>query len=246
MTKTTAARRLAHGWRYLPAASAPIGGGLIKIGRASTWAAVSVGLAPYAIWAALCAVFLIGYLAALIRYICSGQEGQDAMACLITTSVNAIVSILTLTPPTPMPAKCCRQADPQLYSAYSNRAAPDRRALRDGEISPSRLAERCDGAVGFSQGPDHDSKRRLHRAGRHPLDSLPGTRRQHCVVERLVVAARPEAPALPGRIPDEQGHRNRLSVGAWRDRLVPGLGGLAFPDLNAGRHQRRRPVGEGV
>lgn len=98
MTRTTVARRLAFGWPYLPATSAPIGGGLIKIGGASTWAAVSVGLAPYAIWAAMCAIFLVGYLGALIRYICSGQDGQDAMTCLITTSSNAIVSILTLTP----------------------------------------------------------------------------------------------------------------------------------------------------
>ena len=96
MTESTATRRPA--WRYLPAATSPIGGGLLKIGGASTWVAVSIGLAPYVIWAALCVIFLIGYAPAVIRYLCSGHDGQDAMTDLIATSANAVVSILTLTP----------------------------------------------------------------------------------------------------------------------------------------------------
>jgi hypothetical protein len=96
MTRNTATRRLA--WCYLPVATSPIGGGLFKIGGVSTWVAVSVGLAPYVIWAALCVIFLIGYALAVIRYLCSGHDGQDAMTGLITTSTNAVVSILTLTP----------------------------------------------------------------------------------------------------------------------------------------------------
>lgn len=96
MTRNTATRRLA--WPYVPAAASPLGGGLLKLGGASTWVAVSVGLAPYVIWAALCVIFLIGYALAVIRYLCSDHDGQDAMTYLIATSANAVVSILTLTP----------------------------------------------------------------------------------------------------------------------------------------------------
>jgi hypothetical protein len=88
---------LTHGWLYIPAVSSPIGGGLIKIGHGSTWAAVTVGVAPYAICAMLYVVFVIGYLAALTRYMCAKSGGQEAMERLIQVSANAIVSILTLT-----------------------------------------------------------------------------------------------------------------------------------------------------
>jgi hypothetical protein len=68
-----------------------------------------VGLAPYAIYGLLLAVFMIGYLAALARYLCAGPEGQEAMERLMVTSANAIVSILTLTCASParsaIPAK---------------------------------------------------------------------------------------------------------------------------------------------
>lgn len=97
MTTRPAKRLLSHGWLYIPAVSSPVGGGLIKIGHGSTWAAVVVGAAPYAICAMLYVVFVIGYLAALIRYMCAGPAGQEAMERLITVSANAIVSILTLT-----------------------------------------------------------------------------------------------------------------------------------------------------
>ena len=92
MNAHPAKRLLTHGWLYIPAVSSPIGGGLIKIGHGSTWAAVTVGVAPYAICAMLYVVFVIGYLAALTK---SGD--QEAMERLITVSANAIVSILTLT-----------------------------------------------------------------------------------------------------------------------------------------------------
>jgi hypothetical protein len=59
---------------------------------------VSVGLAPYAILAALYAVFMIGYVPGVICFLCSGGERQDAADRLITTSASAIVSLLTLTP----------------------------------------------------------------------------------------------------------------------------------------------------
>jgi hypothetical protein len=100
---------LARDWAYTSAAAAPIGGGLIKLGRGSTLAAVAVGLAPYAIYGLLLAVFMIGYLAALARYLCAGPDGQEAMERLMVTSANAIVSILTLTCASParsaIPAK---------------------------------------------------------------------------------------------------------------------------------------------
>jgi len=86
-----------HGWLYIPAVSSPVGGGLIKIGHGSTWAAFAVGIAPYAICAMLYVLFVIGYLAALMRYMCAKSGGQEAMERLITVSANAIVSILTLT-----------------------------------------------------------------------------------------------------------------------------------------------------
>src|ERR1700733_9751664 len=106
MTEPQAKRLLARGWAYVPAVSGPIGGGLIKLGRGSTLAAVAVGLAPYAIWAVLLTAFVIGYLAALLRYLCSKPEEHDAMERFITISANAIVSILTLTAaPIPAPAK---------------------------------------------------------------------------------------------------------------------------------------------
>jgi hypothetical protein len=50
-----------HGWLYASAASSPIGGGLVKLGHGSNWAAIGVGVAPYAICALLCSVFVIGY-----------------------------------------------------------------------------------------------------------------------------------------------------------------------------------------
>jgi len=51
MTARPAKRLLAHGGVYLPAASSPIGGGLIKLGPGSTRAVVAVGMAPYAVCA---------------------------------------------------------------------------------------------------------------------------------------------------------------------------------------------------
>ena len=106
MTARQARRLLAHGGLYLPAASSPIGGGLIKLGQGSTWAAVAVGMAPYAVCALLFTVFVIGHLAALIRCLCAKPEQQEIRERLITVSANAIVSIMTLTACTsPVPAK---------------------------------------------------------------------------------------------------------------------------------------------
>jgi hypothetical protein len=83
-----------RGWRYLPAVSSPIGGGMIELGHGGTWAAVTVGAAPYAVCALLYAVFGIGYLAAVLRYLCAGPGGQEAMERLIAASASAMVAIL--------------------------------------------------------------------------------------------------------------------------------------------------------
>jgi len=101
MTGNTRIRRPNPGWYYLlPEVAAPFGGGLLKLGQASTWAAVSVGLAPYVILAALYATFVIvGYVPAVICYLFFGASGQDAGDRLIMTSACAIVALLTLTPP---------------------------------------------------------------------------------------------------------------------------------------------------
>jgi len=114
MSTPPAKRLLSHGWLYIPAVSSPVGGGLIKIGHGSTWAAVAVGTSPYAICAMLYGVFVVGCFAALVRYMCAKSGGQEAMERLIAVLANAIVSILTLTTtklppqtrqlPTPSPA----------------------------------------------------------------------------------------------------------------------------------------------
>lgn len=107
---------LARGWAYAPAAAGPIGGGMIKLGQGSTLGAVAVGLAPYAIYSLLLVVFVIGYLAALARYLCAGPEGQAAMERLMVTSANAIVSIVTLTCTSPT-----RTEDPSARQALKDR-----------------------------------------------------------------------------------------------------------------------------
>jgi hypothetical protein len=96
VTARSAKRLLAHGWLYVPAAAGPIGGGMIKIGGGNSWAAVAVGVAPYAVCLLLYLVFVIGYLAAVTRYLCSDHAGQEAMERLITVSANSVVAILTL------------------------------------------------------------------------------------------------------------------------------------------------------
>jgi hypothetical protein len=57
-------------------------------------------LAPYVIVASLYAIFMIGYIPAVFCYLWSSEERQDAINRLITTSADAIVSLLTLTPTT--------------------------------------------------------------------------------------------------------------------------------------------------
>jgi hypothetical protein len=42
-------------------------------------------------------VFVIGYLAALTRFLCAGAEGQEAMERLVGVTANAVVTVLTLT-----------------------------------------------------------------------------------------------------------------------------------------------------
>lgn len=107
-------RLLARGWFYVPAASSPIGGGMIKLGRGSTLAAAAVGLAPYAICGLLLGVFVVGYLAALARYLWAQPGEQEAMERLIMVSANAVVSILTLTAPAlPVQGKPPRRAAPR-------------------------------------------------------------------------------------------------------------------------------------
>lgn len=81
----------------IPAACGPVGGGLIKMGHGSNWAAVTVAIIPYATCVLVHAAFVIGYLCAVLRYLCSGEPGQCAMERLIAISANAVVALLTLT-----------------------------------------------------------------------------------------------------------------------------------------------------
>jgi hypothetical protein len=82
----------------VPAASGPVGGGMLKLGHGSTAAALAVALAPCALWALLLSVFIVGYLAALARCMCRTGD-QAAMERMIMVSACAVVSILTLTVP---------------------------------------------------------------------------------------------------------------------------------------------------
>jgi hypothetical protein len=153
---------MARGWAYVPAASGPIGGGLIKLGRGNTAAAVTVGLAPYAVWTLLLIVFVMGYIAALARYLWAKPEEHDAMERLITISANAVVSILTLSPAAPPTAAkrtgpsrchCTRDANSRAISPAQPSAKPlsaaNRPALAD---RPSRARGRASsetGAIGY-------------------------------------------------------------------------------------------------
>ena len=102
MARNTKTGQSADKWRFIvPGAAAPVGGGLLKIGEASTLVAVSVSLAPYVIMASLYALFVIGYIPAVICYLRADRNRQEAINQLITTSANAIVCLLTLTPPGP-------------------------------------------------------------------------------------------------------------------------------------------------
>lgn len=102
-------RLLARGWAFVPAASGPLGGGLLKLGHGSTTAALAVALAPCALWALLLSVFAAGYLAALAR--CIWRTGdQEAMERMIMVSARAVVSILTLT----VPALLARRPHPRV------------------------------------------------------------------------------------------------------------------------------------
>jgi hypothetical protein len=95
VTRPSTRHRFLNSQFSLPAVSGPIGGGLIKLGHGGTWAAVTVGVAPYAYCTVLCTVFAVGYLGTLFRYLCTGPSGQQAMERLITVSASAIVSMLT-------------------------------------------------------------------------------------------------------------------------------------------------------
>src|SRR5450755_281075 len=110
----------AWGWALVPAASGPVGGGMLKLGHGSTTAALAVGLAPYALWALLLSVFVIGYLAALAR--CIWRTGdQEAMERMIIVTACAVVSILTLT----VPALPVSRRPPDVSSlSRSERAEP--------------------------------------------------------------------------------------------------------------------------
>ena len=117
MTTNARSRKSAPRWYYvLPEVAAPLGGGLIKLGQGGTWAAVSVGLAPYVILATFYALFVIGYIPAVICYLCCGQDRQEAVDRLITTSANAIVSLLTLTPANGRAGHAVRNDAPGLRS----------------------------------------------------------------------------------------------------------------------------------
>lgn len=91
---TRPARVLAQSWLPVSAVCCPIGGGLIKIGHGSNVVALVVAGAPCAICALLCCIFGIGYVAATLRFLRTGNPQRE----FIAVSANAIVSILSRLP----------------------------------------------------------------------------------------------------------------------------------------------------
>ena len=71
-----------------------------------------MGLAPYAVCASLYAVFVVSYLAAVVRYLCADAAGQQAMERFITVSANAVVAILTLNA-SDLPAQAMQPSQPR-------------------------------------------------------------------------------------------------------------------------------------
>lgn len=101
MTVKTRISRVKPSWYYLLlGVAAPLGGGLIKLGQASTWAGAAVGLARCVLLATLCAVFFIGYFPAAACSLYFAKNRQDAADRLVMTSAWVIVSLLALIPAT--------------------------------------------------------------------------------------------------------------------------------------------------
>jgi acetyl-CoA carboxylase alpha subunit len=99
MTVNPRTRRTATNWRFaLPEVTAPAGGALFKvIGHTSTWAAIGVGLAPYAVCMFRYAIFLVLQVSAEICYLCSSESRQEAIHNLMVLTTNSLVSLQILT-----------------------------------------------------------------------------------------------------------------------------------------------------
>jgi hypothetical protein len=72
----TRKRLLARGWAFVPAASGPPGGGLLKLGHRSTTAALAMTLAAFALRALLLSGFVAGGLAEVL-----GEERGELLHC---------------------------------------------------------------------------------------------------------------------------------------------------------------------
>lgn len=114
----------AQTWLPISAVCCPIGGGLLRLGHASTAAALVVAGAPYAIYALLSCFFGVAFLAATVRYLCTGQSQRE----FILTSANAVVSILTRTPAEILGNPEVK--DTQALQATSGEASPLPRQVR--------------------------------------------------------------------------------------------------------------------
>jgi predicted ferric reductase len=79
-------------------AGGALGGALFKeIGHTSIWAAIGVGLAPYAVSTFRYAIFLVLHVPVEICYLCSSKSRQEALRHLIVLSTNSLVSLQSLT-----------------------------------------------------------------------------------------------------------------------------------------------------
>src|ERR1700752_2317316 len=103
MTANPRTRRTPASWRWvLPEVATPAGGALggalfKEIGHTSIWAAIGVGLAPYAVSTFRHAIFLVLHVPVEICYLCSSKSRQEALRHLIVLSTNSLVSLQSLT-----------------------------------------------------------------------------------------------------------------------------------------------------
>lgn len=128
MTKPQA-RRTTRIWFPISAVGGPIGGGLIMIGHGSTLASMVVGCAPFALCALLYCLFGVTFLAATLRYACTGKSQRD----FIAAATNAVVAILNRVPvDTPAEPGAPGSAHFKRSALPRQRAGPDRKTTPAG------------------------------------------------------------------------------------------------------------------
>lgn len=125
----------AQSWLPISACCGSIAGGLIKLGHGSNLTALVVAIAPCAVCALLYCFFGLAFLAATLRFLCTGKSQEE----FIATTANAVVAILTRVP---MTAR--RNADAEGQE-------PSRALSADVPALPKQPNDRRDGSRGGGQ-----------------------------------------------------------------------------------------------